>query len=128
MVALKVITTRTGLTEAEAAPYLAMAEDRVRLYLGYAATEDISFAGSAVAEIAIALVEAGKANAAAAKAYGQTGGMTSRSYTEGPVSVKETYADSAASYSAAITAAYDVQIEKSLQTLARFRRVRVVKC
>ena len=122
MTALQIATAR-GLTDSEKI-YIDIAEERVRLYLAYKDDEDISPFASVIADIALALRDRQKAITAAQAAY--TAGLTSKSYTEGPVSVHETYGD--ATGGAEISASYDKQVDASLASIARYRRVRVVKC
>lgn len=128
MVALKQIIARTGLSETDAKTYLEMAEDRVRLYLNYSDDEDVSRFTPAIADIACLLYERQQAITTAQQAWMQTAGMSSKSYSEGPVSVHETYASWDGGASATVTASYEAQIQNTLNTIARFRRVRVVKC
>lgn len=128
MVALKQIMLRTGLDETEAKKYLQLAEDRVRLYLAYQDDEDVSAFASVIADVGSLLYERQQAMQTAQQAWMQTAGMSSKSYSEGPVSVHETYANYEGGASAAVSASYETQINQSLQSIARYRRVRVVKC
>ena len=126
MAALKEIAARTGLSETDARTYLKMAEDRVRLYLNYEDAEDISRFSSVIADIGVSLYDKTEAVKAAQTAWIQTAGLCGESYSEGPVSVHETYANGAGS--ATVAAGFDTQINQSLQSIARYRKVRVVKC
>ena len=126
MAPLKEIVMRTGLSDSDAKTYLSMAEDRIRLYLNYNDDEDISRFSSALADIAVSLYDKKTATDKAKETYLQTAGMTGKSYTEGPVSVHETYGT--ADGWAGVSAAYDAEIKTALNSLARFRRVRVVTC
>lgn len=129
MAPLKIVLARTGLTEADARQYISMAEDKVRLYLAYRDDEDISTFGSVIADVACSLHEKHEAVKAANAAWIQTAGLASKSYSEGPVSVSETYANYSGGGGGAIVAqSYDAQIQDQLNTIARYRRVRVVKC
>lgn len=126
MAPLKEIIARTGLSDSDAKNYLSMAEDRVRLYLNYSDDEDIARFSSALADIAVSLYDKKTATDKAKETYMTTAGMTGKSYTEGPVSVHENYGT--ADGWAGVSAAYDAEIQNALNTLARFRRVRVVTC
>lgn len=126
MAALKEIAARTGLSEAEARVYLVMAEERVRLYLAYEEDEDLTRFSSVIADVAVMLYDKNRAAKATQEALLETAGMSGKSYTEGPVSVHETYAGSDGG--ASVTAAFDTQIKNTLNSIARFRKVRVVKC
>ena len=128
MAPLKEIISRTGLSESDARTYLKRAEDRVRLYLNYEEDEDLTRFSSVLADIGVTLYEKQTATAAAQTAWIANAGLASKSYSEGPVNVHETYAAANGSAGAAVAAAYDTQISQSLQQLSRYRRVRVVKC
>ena len=126
---IKVIIARTGLTDTEARSYLQQAEDRVRLYLAYQEDEDLSPFSSVLADIACSLYDKQEAVNTAQQAWIQSAGLNSKSYSEGPVSVSETYATYGGGGAGAVVAkSYEEQIQGQLNTIARFRRVRVVKC
>lgn len=126
MAALKEIAARTGLSEAEARVYLVMAEERVRLYLAYEEDDDLTRFSSVIADVAVILHDKRKAVNAANAAFLASAGMESKSYSEGPVTVHETYANY--SGGVAVSQSFDTQISNALQSIARYRRVRVVKC
>lgn len=128
MAALKEIVARTGLSETEARSYLNMAEERVRLYLNYEEDEDLSRFSSVLADYATTLYEKRTAVQTAQQAWLVNAGMESKTYTEGPVSVHETYASAAGSAGASVAAAYDEALKTTLQSIARYRRGRVIKC
>ena len=123
MTALQIAKAR-GLTEEEKI-YIDIAEERVRLYLAYKEDEDLTPFAAVIADIALSLKDRQKAVSAAQTAFLSGAGIKSKSYTEGPVSVSETYGD--ASGGAEIASAYDKQVDQSLAEIARYRRVRVVK-
>lgn len=128
MAALKEIVARTGLPETEARSYLTMAEDRVRLYLNYEEDEDLSRFSSALADVAVTLYDKRTAVQAAQTAWIANAGVESKQYQEGSVSVRETYAGASGSAGASVAASYDLQLQDTLQSLARYRRARVIKC
>ena len=57
MAPLKEIVARTGLSDSDARTYLSMAEDRVRLYLGYEDDDDVSRFSAVLADIAVSLYD-----------------------------------------------------------------------
>lgn len=126
MAPLKEIVSRTGLSDSDAKNYLSMAEDRVRLYLNYSDDEDVARFSAALADIAVSLYDRKTATDKAKESYMATAGMTGKSYSEGPVSVHENYGNSDGW--AGVSAAYDAEIQNALNSIARFRRVRVVIC
>ena len=128
MAALKEIMARTGLSDSDAKTYLGMAEDRVRLYLNYEDDEDISRFSSVIADIGVTLYDKQTAVTAAQTKWIANAGLSGKSYSEGPVSVSETFANASGSAGAAVAAGYDTQITQSLQSISRYRKVRVVKC
>lgn len=123
MTALEKFTARTGSNDEQ---YLEMAEDKVRLYLNYTEDDDLSFFSSIVVEIAITLYEKKQAVQVVQTSFIQRAGLSSKSYSEGPVSVSESYSDKTAG--AEISAVYDNAIKELLNSIARYRRVRVVTC
>lgn len=124
MVALKEIIAM-GLSESDAKTYEAMAEERIRLYLNYEDNEDISKFSSVIADVAVALYNKTKAVQTAQTAFLANAGVSSKSYSEGPVSVSENYG---ASGGISVSQIYDEAIKTSLNSIARFRRARVIQC
>ena len=122
MTALELFTARTGSNDEQ---FVTLADDKVRLYLNYT-DEDLTRFSSTVGEIAILLYEKKQAVQAVQTAFIQRAGLSSKSYSEGPVSVSESYSDTNAG--AGISAVYDNSIKEILNTLARYRKVRVVTC
>jgi len=127
MATLNEVKTRTGLSDGDAEQYIAMAEDRVRLYLNYADSDDISRFSSVISDVACLLYDRQRSIQTAQTSWLQTAGLSGKSYSEGPVSVHETYGGQEGS-GITVGALYDNQISAVLGTLARWRKARVVKC
>lgn len=123
MTALELFTARTGSNDEQ---FVTLAEDKVRLYLNYLDEDDLTRFSSTVGEIAVLLYEKKQAVQAVQTAFIQRAGLSSKSYSEGPVSVSESYSDTNAG--AGVSAVYDNSIKDTLNTLARYRKVRVVTC
>ena len=117
MTAIEIVELRTGATSEEAGKYVSLADGMVREFLRYDEEESISRFSSTVAEVAGALYLADKARAAA-----QAGGaMKSQSFSEGGVSVSETYFSGGEAQ-----ASYLSQAGEALGKIARYRRANVV--
>ena len=123
MTALELFTARTGSNDEQ---FVTLAEDKVRLYLNFSDEDDLTRFSSTVGEIAVLLYEKKQTVQAVQTAFIQRAGLSSKSYSEGPVSVSESYSDTTAG--AGISAVYDNSIKDTLNTLARYRKVRVVTC
>ena len=90
MTALELFTARTGSNDEQ---FVTLAEDKVRLYLNYLDEDDLTRFSSTVGEIAVLLYEKKQAVQAVQTAFIQRAGLSSKSYSEGPVSVSESYSD-----------------------------------
>lgn len=126
MATLKEIIARTGLSESDAKQYMRMAEDKIRLYLAYREDEDISMFSSAISDVAVLLHQKKTAVDTAQARWLLTAGLDSKQYTEGQVSIRETYAGANGSAGATVSQAYDEQIQSTLNTIQRYRRARIV--
>lgn len=125
MVALKEIMARTGLSEGDAKTYVDMAEERVRLYLNYEDEESLTRFSSAISDVAVALYNKTEAVRTAQTAFLANAGISSKSYSEGPVSISENYGNNGG---LSVSQIYEEEIKSALNSIARYRRARVIKC
>lgn len=111
MTAKQIFIARTNVDADVAARYVRIAESRVRSYLHYGEDGDVSGFSDAVAQIAMYLYQEDQARAR----IDELGGMSSESFSEGGVSVRNEYGKTTE-----LVAGYEALINQVLSGLSRY--------